>query len=386
MWAQEASVPVTGGEVKYLHSAEPSGPKPLLVVLSANASEAKPLLDQWQNVAPTIVPLFACGNDPGARALDAVVGDALKRMKSDASQVYLVGGGPAASDVFYAVSRIPDRWAAALAVDGNPSPAIQSNRLFAANTQHVPVLWVNPPAALQMVRDKLVASKFHVEPRSGMTDAQVLEWLSKQRRPDLPLTVDCETGSPAFARCYWIEMTKFDPRLRNDALATSRVPPGSGASLGIGPFGYDVTAEGPGALVTWLPDAYSGPLRKGDRITAVAGKPVGTGRDYALLMEEWNEEKTVAVSIERGKERHRLETRVNIPRREENITARVQAQFSPDQKELLLITRTVSELRVTLPAEWAPVNVAWNALDLKLPVGGCWVLSQDKAQQPRPCE
>jgi len=147
----------------------------------------------------------------------------------------------------------------------------------------------------------------------------VFDWLAKHQRALFPSTVDCETGSPAFARCYWIEMTKFDPKKRNDVLKSTRAMPGSGASLALGPFGYDPQAAGPGALVGWLPDDYKGPLKLNDRIVSVAGKELRDGREYARQMDELTDDKPVSVLIQRGKERLRLETKILLPKREELI-------------------------------------------------------------------
>jgi hypothetical protein len=61
-------------------------------------------------------------------------------------------------------------------------------------------------------------------------------------------------------------------------LVSTRVQPvGSGASLDVGGFGYDRTAPGPGALVTWLPPNYQGPLKLNDRIVSVGGKAITDG-------------------------------------------------------------------------------------------------------------
>ena len=68
--------------------------------------------------------------------------EAEKRLPVDTSRVYLAGQGDAASALFYVVTRIPDLWAAAVAAGGSPRAAIDSNRLFAANTTNLPVLWL----------------------------------------------------------------------------------------------------------------------------------------------------------------------------------------------------------------------------------------------------
>src|SRR6185436_12310562 len=210
-------------------------------------------------------------------------------------------------------------------------------------------LWIAPAAEVDPVRQKLSAAEFNFATRPEANANEALDWLSKQQRPLFPATVDCETGSPAFARCYWIEMTKFDPKKRNDVLKSSRVMPGSGAWLEVGPFGYDFLAEGPGAPITFLPPNYQGPLRLNDRIVSLAGKEIRDGRDYARQMDDMKEAKSVAVMIQRGKEKVRLETKILLPKREELVSARAQGRYLSDQKELLLITRAVTEMRVRVP-------------------------------------
>src|SRR5438045_9783022 len=122
-----------------------------------------------------------------------------------------------------------------------------------------------------MFRQKLSSVEFNFETRPQASVDQVLDWLAKHRRAPFPLTVDCETGNPAFARCYWIEMTKFDPKKRNDVLKSTRVMPGSGASLAIGPFGFDTLAAGSGALVGWLQPTSQVRPTLNDHIASVAG-------------------------------------------------------------------------------------------------------------------
>jgi hypothetical protein len=174
-------------------------------------------------------------------------------------------------------------------------------------------------------------------------------------------------------------MMKFDPKKRNDVLKPTRVMPGSSATLAIGPFGFDPLAEGPGALVGWLPDHYQGPLKLNDRIVSVAGKEVRDGREYTQVLDDIKEEKPVAILVQRGKERVRLETKILLPKREEVITARIQGRYLPDQNELLIISRAVTQVRLRIPAEWAAVSVSWNGLDvLKTESAGCWTLSIEK--------
>src|SRR2546423_1251938 len=48
-------------------------------------------------------------------------------------RLYLAGRGTAAAAVFYPLSRTPDVWAAGIAIEGSPQPAVDTDRLFAAN-------------------------------------------------------------------------------------------------------------------------------------------------------------------------------------------------------------------------------------------------------------
>ena len=68
----------------------------------------------------------------------------------------------------------------------------------------------------------------------------------------------------------------------------------------------------------------------------MAGKELATAANMRAQLDEITEDKAVAVLVQRGKERARLETKIMLPKREELITARVQGRYLPDQKELLL--------------------------------------------------
>jgi len=303
-------------------------------------------------------------------------------------RTYLIGEGQAASAIFYLTSRRPDLCAAALAVGGGPRAAIESNRLFAANTLLTPVLWIPPPgdptveafsARLREAGYRLVAP-----PKSDLTVAEALDWLEAQRRDRFPLKVDCETGHPEFTRCYWVTITRLDFTRRNDVLASSRVAPGSGAYLSLGPFGFDPAAPGPGVLIGWLPTGYPGPLRTGDRIVAVGGKQISDARAYIALMEQQAEARDTAVIILREGRRLRLETRILLPRREELETARVQAEFLPEEREILIVSRGAAALELRLPESWTPARINWNGLEAGAATqGGCWQLSE--AMPARPC-
>jgi hypothetical protein len=174
-------------------------------------------------------------------------------------------------------------------------------------------------------------------------------------------------------------MTKFDGAERNDVLSSTRVQAGTGASLDLGGFGFNPQAEGPGVLVTWLPEHYSGPLKLNDRIVSIGGAKLRDAREYVDLMDKTGEEKPVAVMVERGKDRMRLETRIVLPRRPSSITARVQGQRLVDLKEVQIVSRAVTQMRVTLPAEWLPAVINWNGSEVvKADASGCWLLDVQK--------
>ena len=53
------------------------------------------------------------------------------------------------------------------------------------------------------------------------------------------------------------------------------------------------------------------------------------------------------VAVQRGKERIRVETRIVVPSRDPVVTARVEAQYLPADKEIQIVSRTITEMRVT---------------------------------------
>ncbi len=315
------------------------------------------------------------------QALEKQLAELEQRAGVDASRVYLVGQGEGATAVFYVAARAPDLWTAAVALGGTPRPAIDTNHLYAVNTANVPVLWLFAEARLEPLAKLLRDAGYNLESRQAASanPEQVFDWLAKHERDPHPAKVDCETGTPLFARCYWVQMTKFDPAEKNDVLVSTRVTAGSGAMLAAGPFGFDVSQPGPGVLVSQLPANYSGPLKTGDRIVAVGGKPLADADAYVQLMDQTVEEKPVVIMVQRGENRIRVETQIVLPRRDELITARVQAQFLPEMKEIQVLSRAVAEMRVTVPAEWAPATINWNGAEVaKEAAAGCWLLSVQK--------
>ena len=338
----------------------------------------------WQVISPPVVA--ATDIDSRLRALAAAVESAIQSGSVDPARVYIAGRGDAVASVFYAISRIPDLWAAGAAIGGSPKAAIDSNRIFAANSTLVPLLWLGVDDSRALAA-KLKAAGLNLEwhplepqPASdSFNTASLFQWLARHQRDAFPISIDCETNSPTFARCYWIQPAKFDANERNDVLPSTRIPGGTGAALDLGAFEFKVDDPGPGVLVASLPAKYSGPLKPGDRLVALDGKPLASARQYLELMEKLTEEKPATVTVQRGKERIRVETRITLPRRDSGVTARVQAQYLPAGKEIQIVSRTITEMRVTVAPQWIPATLLWNGLSLEnLEEAGCWVLSVQK--------
>jgi predicted esterase len=341
---------------------------------------------QWQAWAKesgwrVITAAPAANPDARVQALAAAVDEAVKA-GLDPSRIYLVGRGAGTAGVFYTISRVPDRWAAALAIDGSPQPAIDTDRIYTANFANVPVLWASGGAGDEALAGKLKEAGMKLEWRTsnGLTSKTAFEWLARHKRDAFPGEIDCETNSPIFARCYWIQMMKFDPRERNDVLPSTKLQGANGASLNLGGFGYKPDEPGPGVLVSVLPEKYSGPLKMGDRIVALDGRPIENARAYLEMMSRYTEDKPAVATVQRGKDRIRLETRVVLPRRDATVTARVEAQFLPADREIQIVSRTVTEMRVTVPPQWAQDSrLLWNGLTLEKVEGpGCFVLTVEK--------
>ena len=319
--------------------------------------------------------------DQRVLSLAAKVEASIKSGAVDPARVYLAGRGDAAAAVFYTISRLPDLWAAAVALGGSPKPAIDTNRLFTANFTLVPVLWISGEDGKPLA-DKLAAANLNVEWKpvsSGASAATVIEWLARHKRDEFPASIDCETLSPQFARCYWIQMTKFDAAERNDVLVSTRVPGGNGAALDLGGFGFKLDDPGPGVLINFLPEKYVGPLKLNDRLVALGGKPLANARALQDILDKATEEVHTAVTVLRGKERIRVDTRIMVARRDPAVSARVQAQYLPAEKSIQIISRTVTEMKVTVPPAWVPGSLLWNGLTLEeLKEPGCWALAMQK--------
>jgi hypothetical protein len=92
--------------------------------------------------------------------------------------------------------------------------------------------------------------------------------------------------------------------------------------------------------------------------------------------------------VRRGKDRIRVETRIVVPRRDPVITARVKGEYMPEDHQIVLISRSVTEMRVTIPAEWIPADLVWNGLTLEtVKTAGCYALKLEKELlHAGPCE
>jgi len=332
----------------------------------------------WRIIAP---PADAKEIDLRVLALAAAVRDAIKD-GVDPARVYLAGRGPASAAVFYTISRVPDLFAAGIAIEGSPQSAVETDRLFAANFNAVPVLWASKAEGDEALAQKLKASGINVEWRASSTvsPAGAFEWLGRHKRDPFPAEIDCETNSPQFASCYWIQMTKFDAAERNDVLPSTRIWGEQRAALDLGGFGFQKDEPGPGVLVSFLPAKYQGPLKMGDRIIQLDGKPIENAKAYVDMLAKFTESKPVVATVQRGKDRVRVETSVLLPRREVTVTARVQGKFDAGDREIQIVSRTIQEMKVTIPPEWAQdSHLLWNGLALeKIEAPGCWVLTVDK--------
>lgn len=364
-------------------AAAQSHKSPLLVLLGGDSKVWQAACQErgWQFLEPQG---DTAGNsaDRRIRAIAAEVEEAEKRLPIDPDRVYLAAQGGSVSTLFYVAVRMPDLWAAAVATGGSPRAAIDTNRLFAANTVNLPVLWLFANKDEEPLGKKLQSAGFNLEWRelTAAKPAQIFEWLGAHRHNPFPTRADCETGSPLFTHCYWVEVTKFDPAESNDVLDSTRVQPlGSGAVLAIGPFGFNLAEPGPGVLVASLPEKYAGPLKLNDRILELGGKELKNGAEFAQILYQTTEEKPVVVMVQRGKEKMRLETKIEIAPRAEPVTARVRAQYLPDLQEVEVVSRAIAQMKLTLPESWLPAKITWNGTEVaNATAAGCWLLDEEK--------
>jgi hypothetical protein len=60
----------------------------------------------------------------------------------------------------------------------------------------------------------------------------------------------------------------------------------------------------------------------------------------------------------------------------------VQANYLPEDHEVQIVSRAVTEMRVTVPRQWVPAVLNWNGVPLeKLESPGCRLLTIEKALQ-----
>jgi hypothetical protein len=157
------------------------------------------------------------------------------------------------------------------------------------------------------------------------------------------------------------------------------VPGDLGTSLDLGGFGYRANDPGPGVQVAFLPEKYSGPLKVGDRLVALDGKPIENARQFLQTLSTADATRAAVVMVERAKDRIRIETRILVPRRDPVVTARVKAEYQPDSHQIIVISRSVTEMRVAIPPEWIPADLAWNGLTLDtVKTAGCQALRIEK--------
>jgi hypothetical protein len=342
----------------------------------------------WQAVAreagwQTIVPGGAASDpiDTRVLAVAAAVRSAIQNDGVDPARVYVAGRGATAATVFYAVSRMPDLFAAGIAIGGSPEGALVTGRVYAVNFTNTPVLWVSGGDGDEATAKKLKDAGMWLEwrPVSGMNNGDAFAWLAARTRQAFPTEVDCETDSPTFASCFWLAPEKFDVKESNDVLPRTLVASGLPAALDLGGFAYKADDPGPGVLVSHLPEKYAGPLKLGDRITELDGRSIADAHEFQKLMSKAGEEAHAAVMVERGKQRMRIETRILVPRRDFIPTARVQGKYDAEEKQIVVISRGVTAMRLTIPEAWAGTSLLWNGLALeRIDRPGCVQLTIEK--------
>ncbi|HUP03708.1 MAG TPA: hypothetical protein VMU19_06950 [Bryobacteraceae bacterium] len=317
----------------------------------------------WRVVTAAPMPAGSA-IDARTQALAEAIRNAVQNSGVDPSRVYLVGRGTSSGAVFYAASRLPDLFAGAFALGGSPRQATDTGIVFTANFTNTPLLWAGSSDFDRSLAAQWKAAGMNIEYRqaNGLSMNAVVEWLSGHQREDFPPEVDCETTSTAFASCFWVKMAEFDPAERNDVLPSSALKAGSGAMLDVGAFEYKADDPGPGIQVAGLPAKYDGPLKTGDRLLELDGKPIENGRAFEQMMRDAVQTKDTVVLVEQNGARKRIETRIIVPDKPKVVTARVQAHYAAGDDEIQIVSRGVTELHVTIPAAWEPVTLYWNGL------------------------
>jgi hypothetical protein len=93
-----------------------------------------------------------------------------------------------------------------VAVGGSARGAIDTNRLFAANTTNLPILWLFSNKEEEPLGKKLESAGLNLEWRepTAAKPSEIFDWLAAHERDPFPTMADCETGSPLFTHCYWV--------------------------------------------------------------------------------------------------------------------------------------------------------------------------------------
>jgi hypothetical protein len=402
----ERRVKLGQDELVYLCSEALPGQQnaPVLVFLHGNEQASPEMLhgyfNQWEQAArekgwhlilPWTAGRYRFASDEGVRAVREILRDFSSMHRVDPRRVFLAGHGDGAPAVFYALSRVPDQWAAGLAIGGDVARAVETNRLFAGNAATIPILWVyeaNRLPVLQGTINRLRSAGLNLSLQAAdeFTVSEAISWLQPHQAEVLPARVDYETGSPEFAGTFWVKIRHFDFELRNDALDSTRVDPGTGAFLRLGGFGYDPAGAGPGIVVKWLPEKYKGPLEREDVIVSIAGTMIEDAAHYGDFMESQRESRDVGIILLRKGKSQRIETRIVIPHRDEAETARVHAEYLAEAREIMLVSRGAQALELNVPKAWAPVKISWNGLELAAAAGaGCWTLTEGKEEAAEGC-
>jgi predicted esterase len=184
------AISTLAGGLAVAQPAEPPAKAPVIALFNAGD---KP---QWETLtAGTGWRVIAAPDDADAnidkrvQALSLQVEEAVKAGTADPSRVYLAGRGDTAYMVFYAISRVPDRWAAGIALGGSAKMAIDTNRIFTANFGNTPVLWASTGTSDGDLAIQLKDDGMNIEWRTanGLTNREVLEWLASHVRAELLL-------------------------------------------------------------------------------------------------------------------------------------------------------------------------------------------------------
>ncbi|MEI9973068.1 MAG: hypothetical protein WDO73_14030 [Ignavibacteriota bacterium] len=304
----------------------------------------------------------------------------------DTSRIYLAGRGDATRLVFYAISRMPDRWAAGIAVGGSPKGAIDTNRIFAINFTNTPVLWASTGAndSEYAKRLKLAGLNLEWRPSSELKQSRRAGMAGRPRAGRVPahgglrdefadlrelLLGAAYQVRPCGAQRRGADDT--DPRRLRDVARSGRIRLSRRRSR--------PRCQGrlPAGKVSGT--AQSGPLKVGDVLEALDGKPIDTARQLMQILEKVDATRNAVVMVRRAKDRIRVETRIVVPRREPVVSARVKAEYMPEYHQIVLISRAVTEMRVTVPEAWIPGDLLWNGLTLEnVKSPGCYLLKLEK--------